>query len=111
MNVCMTDIPGDLDFDLAADITKIFKDILIHKILEKNQKYGNSVYEPAKIFADNDLCPIDAICIRVDDKLKRMEQLDRCSEKFESEVKEIIAYLLILLDIKGRKKDETTGGC
>lgn len=91
-------IPDDSDRGLASNICVVFEEILNQKILKKNKKYGNSVYEPIGVFskAKN---PIELICIRVDDKLKRLVKLERDDPKYLSEIKEIIAYLLILIDL------------
>jgi DNA repair ATPase RecN len=93
------DIPNDCDVELASDIIKIFNEILIEKILEKNKKYGNSLYEPAMIL-NRITDPIDLASIRVDDKLKRLGQMDRDDPKYWSEIKEIVAYLLNMINMR-----------
>lgn len=46
------------------------------------------------------------ISVRLDDKMGRLKQLDRNSDKYDSELKEIVGYLLLL--INWRKNHENT---
>jgi hypothetical protein len=79
------------------DLIEIMEEIIEEKLVKKNQKYGNSIYDPQTIF--NDLTdPEVLISVRLDDKMGRLKQLDRDSDKFDSELKEIVGYLLLLLN-------------
>jgi hypothetical protein len=78
---------------------EIWDEILSKKIIQKNKQYGNSLEEPALTFNKIDDLQL-LINIRLDDKLKRMEMLDDTDEKYWSEIKEIIAYLMWKLYVK-----------
>ena len=79
------------------DIEEIASEIIEKKLVEKNKKYGDSIYDPQTIFNwVND--PELLISVRLDDKMGRLKQLDRDSDKFDSELKEIVGYLLLLLN-------------
>lgn len=77
----------------------IWDEILSKKIIQKNKQYGNSLQEPALTFNKIDDIQL-LINIRLDDKLKRMEMLDDTDEKYWSEIKEIIAYMMWKLYLK-----------
>lgn len=78
---------------------EIWDEILSKKIIQKNKQYGNSLQEPALTFNKIDDIQL-LINIRLDDKLKRMELLDDTDEKYWSEIKEIIAYMMWKLYLK-----------
>ena len=78
-------------------------EILKEKIIKKNAQYGNSITEPALILNDNDDIEMLA-SIRADDKLARMKTLDKNSDKYDSELKELVAYIMWILYIRGWKK-------
>lgn len=101
------EIPNDLDKTLAEDMIRIFNELLIEKILLKNKKYGNSLYAPLCIFNNNDN-PEDLILIRVDDKLNRLQQMTRDDPKYWSEVKEIVAYLLNLVNVREKREAKSS---
>jgi len=90
-----------MDF-IVADIREIFERILSKKLIEKNRKYGNSVYdEDGGVF--NSLSIEDRIGTRLDDKLRRLRTLDRNSDKYDSELEEIVAYLLLLINCRPKR--------
>jgi hypothetical protein len=79
------------------DIQKIMDEILEEKLVKKNKRYGNSIYSPQMLF--NDIGdPEVLISVRLDDKMGRLKLLDKSSDKYDSELKEIIGYLLLLLN-------------
>ena len=81
----------------VPDINEIWEEILSEKLIKKNKQYGNSVYDEDTIFSDvGD--PEELIKIRLDDKLRRLKTLDPCSSKYDSELMEIVAYLMHLLN-------------
>jgi len=89
-----------MDF-IVADIKAIFERILSQKLIKKNEKYGNSVYDEEGGFF-NDLDIEDRIGTRLDDKLRRLKTLDKTTLKYDSELEEIVAYLLLLINYRTR---------
>ena len=81
----------------VPDITEIWEEILSQKMIKKNRQYGNSVYDEDTIFS-NVGDPEELIKIRLDDKMRRLKTLDPNSDKYDSELMEIIAYLMHLLN-------------
>lgn len=81
----------------VPDINELWDEILSEKIIKKNRQYGNSVYDTDTIFSSvGD--PEELIKIRLDDKMRRLKTLDTNSDKYDSELKEIIAYIIHLLN-------------
>ena len=92
----------------VPDINEIWEEILSEKLIKKNKQYGNSVYDEDTIFSDvGD--PEELIKIRLDDKLRRLKTLDPYSSKYDSELMEIVAYLIHLLNWR-RNSDKYTSG-
>ena len=94
---------------MVPHLTEIWDEILSEKIIKKNKQYGNSVYDTDTIFSSiGD--PEELIKIRLDDKMRRLKTLDPESPKYDSELMEIIAYLMHLLNWRrnsGDKKETT----
>lgn len=92
-----------------ADIQDIWMEILKEKIIKKNAQYGNSVYDVDTVFsAVGD--PEELIKIRLDDKMRRLKTLDPESSKYDSELMEIVAYIMHLLNWRrnsGKEEDES----
>lgn len=66
-------------------------DKLKSMLLEKNRKYGNSAVSPKRIFSKAN--PIEAINVRIDDKLSRIEnQQEDEDEDCESD---LLGYLVL----------------
>lgn len=69
------------------------KDLLIYK----NNKYGNSALEPMDVFtrhlSDSNSAGLDSILVRLDDKLKRIQNAD---ELRKNDVSDLIGYLTLL---------------
>jgi hypothetical protein len=81
----------------VPDINEIWEEILSKKMIKKNRQYGNSVYDENTIFSGiGD--PEELIKIRLDDKMRRLKTLDPASSKYDSELMEIVAYLMHLLN-------------
>jgi len=81
----------------VPDINEIWDEILSEKMIKKNRQYGNSVYDEDTIFSGvGD--PEELINIRLDDKMRRLKTLDNKSDKYDSELMEIVAYLMHLLN-------------
>ena len=90
---------------MIPHINEIWDEILQEKIIKKNKQYGNSVYDTDTIFSSvGD--PEELIKIRLDDKMRRLKTLDPESPKYDSELKEIIAYIMHLLN--WRRNSERT---
>ena len=83
----------------VPDIQEIWNEILSEKMIKKNQQYGNSVYDEDTIFS-NVGDPEELIKIRLDDKMRRLKTLDPESPKYDSELMEIVAYILHLLNYR-----------
>ncbi len=62
-------------------------------LIAKNQKYGNSAFEPLGVFSQ--LSAKDGLLVRIDDKLKRIKNgsLDRDDEDV---INDLIGYLVLL---------------
>jgi hypothetical protein len=64
-------------------------------VLEKNKAYGNSAFEPQRVFSN--ASNIEQIKVRIDDKLSRIKNLStNLDESVEDTVKDLIGYLVIL---------------
>ncbi len=59
-------------------------------LISKNEKYGNSVFEPLGIFAKGD--PLDGLNARIDDKLSRIAFAKDDNEDSELD---LIGYLIL----------------
>ena len=82
---------------MIPHINELWDEILSEKIIKKNRQYGNSVYDTDTIFSSvGD--PEELIKIRLDDKMRRLKTLDPESPKYDSELMEIVAYLMHLLN-------------
>ena len=96
---------------MVPDLNEIWDEILSEKIIKKNKQYGNSVYDTDTIFSSvGD--PEELIKIRLDDKMRRLKTLDPESPKYDSELMEIVAYLMHLLNWRrnsGKGKEENVG--
>jgi len=64
-----------------------FRDFL----LEKNKRYGDSALNPLNVFSKHDAG--SSICIRLDDKLKRIQN---ANELRKNDTSDMIGYLFLL---------------
>lgn len=63
-------------------------------LLDKNSKYGNSVLEPINVFFKGPA--LDGIRVRIDDKLKRMQEMMTTSvAPDEDTMLDLIGYLIL----------------
>jgi hypothetical protein len=92
----------------VPDITSIWDQILSEKMIKKNKQYGNSVYDTDTIFS-NVGDPEELIKIRLDDKMRRLKTLDPESSKYDSELMEIVAYIMHLLNWRKNNGKYTSG--
>ena len=82
-------------------------------LLEKNEAYGDSALHPANIFSH--LTSIESIKIRIDDKLKRIENKG-INDNTEDTLMDLAGYLILLMiakedegnNIQGRKVHQST---
>lgn len=68
--------------------------LLQNLLITKNRNYGNSALEPANIFSE--LSSIESIKIRIDDKLKRIENKG-VNDETEDTVMDLAGYLILLM--------------
>lgn len=59
-------------------------------LLDKNAAYGNSVFDPLRIFSKGDW--LDAVHVRIDDKLSRLARGTASGEDVELD---LIGYLIL----------------
>lgn len=72
-------------------------------LIDKNQKYGNSALEPMNIFTKHiqdkgNSAGCNSILVRLDDKLKRIQNADTLRK---NDVSDLIGYLTLLCVDKG----------
>ncbi|GAB6276220.1 MAG: hypothetical protein SAMD01599839_07600 [Rectinema sp.] len=65
-------------------------------VLEKNKRYGNSALAPVRVFSKLD--PGEGICVRLDDKLSR---INNSKELRKNDVADLMGYLTLLCIAKG----------
>lgn len=86
---------NDLDVELES---------LRALLIEKNRKYGNSALEPLRIASK--ASPEEALLIRIDDKLSRIEQGDDSEDVWL----DLIGYAVILRIARARAKGDKALG-
>lgn len=67
---------------------------ILEMLIEKNRKYNNSVFEPIRIFSK--ASAVEQIKVRIDDKLKRVQNMGSDAAPDEDTVFDLIGYLIIL---------------
>lgn len=70
-------------------------------LLEKNNSYGCSVFEPMRVFSKSDT--EEAIKVRIDDKLSRIQKGREYNG--EDTLFDLIGYLILLLTYRKLKTD------
>ena len=76
------------DFEKAVNsITNQVRELLV----DKNRLYGNSALEPIRVFSKADT--IEQINVRIDDKLKRIQ--NRQDDENEDTDMDLIGYLIL----------------
>jgi len=83
----MSDFINKLDFEIT-----FIRDLLI----TKNEKYGNSAFEPMRVFSK--ASNVEQILVRIDDKLSRLKSASSLED--EDVVLDLIGYLLLLRIVK-----------
>ena len=71
-------------------------------LLEKNHAYGDSALIPANVFSH--LSSVEAIKIRIDDKLKRIENKG-INDETEDTVMDLAGYLILLMIAKDNESN------
>lgn len=74
-------------------------------LLQKNEKYGDSALNPARIFSKSST--VEQLLVRIDDKLNRIKQGKDLLSEDEDVVKDLIGYL-VLLTIARKQQDSLT---
>lgn len=74
----------------AAEAIREVTDEIRDLLLKKNASYGNSVFDPLRVFSKAAL--IEQINVRIDDKLSRIARGDHIGE---DTVLDLIGYLVI----------------
>mgnify|MGYP001222515654 CR=1 FL=1 len=64
-------------------------------LVQKNLQYGDSVFQPVRVFSKAD--KTEQIKVRIDDKLSRLKRGNDSIESDEDVVSDLIGYLVILL--------------
>lgn len=76
-------------------------DEIKHILLDKNRKYGNAALNPVQVFSK--LNPVEQIKVRLDDKLKRVQNSQ--NDEDEDPILDLIGYLVLLkIAIKEQKQ-------
>ena len=82
----------------AVQVTIVLEEIQ-DLLIAKNQKYGNSAFEPLGVFSKLDAK--EGLLVRIDDKLKRIKN-GSLEKDDEDVINDLIGYL-VLLKISGSK--------
>ncbi|QDP59680.1 MAG: hypothetical protein GOVbin1753_113 [Prokaryotic dsDNA virus sp.] len=64
-------------------------------LVRKNDQYGDSVFQPVRVFSKAD--KTEQIKVRIDDKLSRLKKGNDSIESDEDVVSDLIGYLVLLL--------------
>ena len=89
--------------DLHYEISSKCND-LAEMLIKKNEDYGNAVFEPSLFHED--LTPLDAVLIRISDKLRRIKRLRSGCPNFEGlddTLRDIAGYCILGLIILERQ--------
>jgi hypothetical protein len=89
--------------DLAG-ICEDVKELLLYK----NQKYGNSALEPARIFSKANA--VEQLLVRIDDKLNRIHKGAGLIGEDEDVIMDLIGYL-VLLKLGLRRQSKALPSC
>ncbi len=79
--------------DTQIEIASICDDVK-ELLLYKNQKYGNSALEPARIFSK--ASAVEQLLVRIDDKLNRVQKGAGLISEDEDVIMDLIGYLVLL---------------
>jgi hypothetical protein len=76
-------------------------------LIGKNEKYGDSALNPARIFSQ--ASAIEQILVRIDDKLNRIQKGAGLIGTDEDVIMDLIGYLILLKIAFNRQKGSTNG--
>ena len=88
----MRALPTDLSTSEIQLAIRAECDALKDMLVQKNKKYGNSVFEPKRLFAKH-VGTVDQILVRADDKLSRIAN----GSLSRNDIGDLAGYLIILL--------------
>ena len=92
---------GEYNSDFTKRRISVIFDKLKDLVLYKNEKYGNAALEPLGIFSKLDAK--SSILIRLDDKLRRVQN---SNEIRTNDISDLIGYLVLLLVQTGATGDD-----
>jgi hypothetical protein len=93
--------------DTQIEIASICDDVK-ELLLYKNQKYGNSALEPARIFSK--ASAVEQLLVRIDDKLNRVQKGAGLISEDEDVIMDLIGYL-VLLKIGLKRQSKALPSC
>ena len=93
--------------DIQDEISAICDDVK-ELLLYKNQKYGNSALEPARIFSK--ASAVEQLLVRIDDKLNRIQKGAGLIGEDEDVIMDLIGYL-VLLKIGLKRQSKALPSC
>jgi hypothetical protein len=93
--------------DTQIEIAAICEDVK-ELLLYKNQKYGNSALEPARIFSK--ASAVEQLLVRIDDKLNRIQKGAGLLSEDEDVIMDLIGYL-VLLKIGLKRQSKALPSC
>jgi hypothetical protein len=82
-------------------------DVVKELLLSKNEKYGDSALNPARIFSQ--ASTEEQILVRIDDKLNRIQKGVGLLATDEDVIMDLIGYL-VLLKIAFKRREVSTNG-
>jgi hypothetical protein len=101
-----SDIKEKLTYDGQNEFEmELYKEIqfLLDMLISKNRKYKNSVSNPKRIFSKAN--PIEAINVRIDDKLSRIEQQTKNNMKDDEDAElDLCGYIILKRVVKKMSK-------
>ena len=87
-----TDEIKEINVDTLSEIKYILKE-LQDLLEEKNEAYGDSALNPIRLFSN--ASAVDALCVRIDDKLSRIKNRGITVDT-EDSVTDLLGYLVLL---------------
>jgi guanylate kinase len=98
-NTLYYDGQNEFETELYTEVQSI-----LDMLISKNRKYKNSVSEPKRIFSKAD--PIEAINVRIDDKLSRIEQQTKNNMSNDEDTELDLCGYIILKRVVRKMQDK-----